>query len=50
MEELWDIICHDDTVLESPKWHENILAERREKMQAGKAKFIAIDDLKAASH
>jgi len=50
MEELWDIICHDAAVLEPPKWHENILAERREKMQSGKAKFIAIEDLKATSH
>jgi len=50
MEELWDVICHDDTVLEPPKWHKNILAERREKMQSGKAKFITIEEIKAASH
>ncbi|MBL4775709.1 MAG: addiction module protein [Mariprofundus sp.] len=50
MEELWDIICHDDTALEVPKWHKNILAERREMMRSGKAKFITIEDLKAASH
>jgi len=50
MEELWDIICHDDTALEPPKWHKNILAERRRKMQSGIAKFITIEELKSASH
>ena len=50
MEELWDIICHDDTALDPPKWHKNILVERREMMLSGKAKFITVEDLKAASH
>jgi len=50
MEELWDVICHDGDILAPPKWHKNILTERREKMQSGKAKFITIEDIKAASH
>jgi hypothetical protein len=50
MEELWDVMCHDDTALAPPEWHKNILAERREKMQSGKAKFITIEELKAAAH
>jgi len=50
MEELWDIMCHDDTALVPPEWHKSILAQRREKMQLGPAKFITIKELKAASH
>jgi len=46
----WDIMCHDDTALASSEWRKNILAERREKMQSGQAKFITIKDLKAALH
>ena len=50
MEELWDIICHENAALDMPKWHKGILAERREKILSGKAKFITIEELKATSH
>jgi len=50
MEELWDVMCHDDSALVPPEWHTNILSKRREKMESGKAKFITIEELKAAAH
>jgi len=50
MEELWDMMCHDDTVLVPPEWHKNILAGRKEKIQSGKATFISLKELKATAH
>ncbi len=47
MEELWDALCHDDQEIESPVWHEEILEERRKKLETSKAEFISIEDLKA---
>jgi len=49
MEELWDTICHDASPLEPPAWHENILDERRKKIQSGTAEFVTLEDLKARS-
>lgn len=31
MEELWDSLCQEKSDLESPKWHKDILEERRKK-------------------
>jgi len=50
MEELWDAMCHDDAALVPPEWHRNILADRKEKMQSGKATFISLKELKGAAH
>jgi len=50
MEELWDIMCHDDAALAPPEWHKNILAGRKEKIQSGKATFITLKELKSAAH
>jgi len=49
MENLWNIMYHDDNVLKPPKGRGNIFAERREKMQSDEVKFITIEDLKTAS-
>lgn len=47
MEEIWDSLCHDESEIESPAWHEEILEERRKKIESGTARFVSIDDLKA---
>jgi hypothetical protein len=35
LETIWDDLSRDETVFESPAWHENILNERREAFFAG---------------
>jgi putative addiction module component (TIGR02574 family) len=47
MEALWDSLTHDAVEIKSPKWHEEILLERKEKIDNGKANFISLDDLKS---
>ena len=46
MEELWDMVCHDDAALMPPEWHKSILADRKEKIKSGKATFISLRELK----
>jgi hypothetical protein len=35
LETIWDDLSRDETVFESPAWHENILNERREAFSDG---------------
>ena len=46
MEALWSSFIDEDTSVNSPNWHGDILAERKEKIEAGKASFISLDKLK----
>ncbi len=46
MEVLWDAICHDSTEPDSPEWHEDILSERRKKIESGEARFISLEETK----
>ncbi len=45
MEELWDVLCHQDEDIESPEWHSDILEERRKKIKSGEAEFLSLKDL-----
>jgi hypothetical protein len=47
MEAIWDSLLYDESNIESPEWHENVLAERKLKIENGEAEFISIDKLKA---
>jgi len=44
MEALWDAVCHDSEELPSPEWHRDILAESKERIESGEAKFVSIED------
>ena len=46
MEDLWDSLTHESTIVESPAWHEKVLSERKEKIDRGDAQFISLDELK----
>ena len=46
MEILWDALCHEETEIESPAWHEKILKERKDRLKSGKTKFITLELLK----
>ncbi len=48
MEALWDSLLDEKSEIESPKWHRNIIEERKRKIENGKAEFISLKELKAS--
>ncbi len=50
MEKLWDSLCHEESEIESPEWHKEILESRRKKIKEGKATFISLEDLKSGNY
>ncbi|MCG8334504.1 MAG: addiction module protein [Proteobacteria bacterium] len=48
MEALWDSLLNDDSDLQSPHWHQDILEGRKRQIESGKANFISIEKLKAS--
>ena len=46
MEILWDSLLHEETEIESPEWHRDVLNDRKKKIESGKVKFISLDELK----
>jgi putative addiction module component (TIGR02574 family) len=47
MEALWDSLMDEESEIESPQWHRDILEERKRKIENGKAEFISLEELKA---
>ena len=48
MEALWDSLLYEESELESPEWHREVLEDRKKKIETGKADFISIEKLKAS--
>ena len=48
MEALWDSMQYENDKIDTPKWHENILEERKRIITNGSAKFISLAELKAS--
>ena len=48
MEALWDSLIDEESEIESPEWHRDILEERKRKIEAGKAEFISLEKLRAS--
>lgn len=48
MEALWDLILYENQTIDTPKWHEDILTERKRIIANGSAKFISLAELKAS--
>tara|TARA_R110000823_G_C15685685_1_gene474760 strand:+ start:121 stop:327 length:207 start_codon:yes stop_codon:yes gene_type:complete len=48
MEAIWDSLLHEDTEVESPDWHNDVLKERRKAIDDGSAKLISLNELKAS--
>ena len=46
MEDIWDDLCHIDDAIPSPAWHGEVLRAREQRIQAGEAKFIDLDEAK----
>ncbi|CAN5821205.1 hypothetical protein BH11VER1_BH11VER1_35150 [soil metagenome] len=47
MEAIWDDLSREETVLEVPQWHKNILDEREQSIALGDARFIDWEDAKS---
>lgn|GEM_PF-137645 len=47
MEELWDSLIREPVLIKSPKWHEEILSARKERIESGNADFISLEELKS---
>ncbi|MDY6857542.1 MAG: addiction module protein [Thermodesulfobacteriota bacterium] len=48
MEALWDSLLYEESEIESPEWHRDILEERKRKIENGKAQFISLEKLKSS--
>jgi putative addiction module component (TIGR02574 family) len=48
MEAIWDSLLYEESEIESPEWHKNILEERKRKIEDGKAEFISLKALKTS--
>jgi len=48
MEALYDSLIYENGEIDTPKWHEKILEERKSIISKGKAKFISLSVLKAS--
>jgi hypothetical protein len=47
MEAIWDSLIHEATELESPDWHRDVLVERTNRLEQGKAEFFAVDEIRS---
>ena len=47
MEALWDSLIDEESEVESPEWHQDILEERKRKIESGEAEFISLKELRA---
>jgi len=48
MEAIWDSLLYEESEIESPEWHKNILEERKRKIEDGKAEFISLKALRTS--
>ncbi|MCF6346033.1 MAG: addiction module protein [Thiomicrorhabdus sp.] len=46
MEALWDSLSYESDEIQSPKWHETILSDRKASIENGSANFISLEALK----
>lgn len=46
METLWDSLISDDSSIMSPPWHQDILNERKKKIENKNTEFISLQKLK----
>ncbi|WP_295578189.1 addiction module protein [uncultured Lamprocystis sp.] len=46
LEAIWDSLMIADAKIESPDWHQDVLAERRARLRDPSAKFVSLADLK----
>ena len=47
MDQLWDSLDRYDDEIPSSNWHQDVLAERKERVQRGEAKFLTVVQLRS---
>ncbi len=48
MEALRDSLVDEESEIESPEWHREILEERKRKIESGEAEFISLEEPRAS--
>ena len=48
MEALWDSLIDEESEIESPEWHRDILEERKRKIEKGSEEFLSLEKLRAS--
>lgn len=48
IEALWDSLLEDESGIESPDWHQDVLEARRARIESGQAEFISLAKLRAS--
>ena len=48
MKALWDSLIDEESEIDSPEWHRNVLEERKRKIENGQAEFISLEKLRAS--
>ncbi len=46
MEDVWTSLCQNTGDVQSPEWHEEVLSERRRRIESGDAKVSPWDEAK----
>ena len=46
MEQIWESLSQKETNLESPDWHEDVLRDRKAKIDSGAGEFLTIEQLR----
>lgn len=47
LEQIWSSLKQEGDALVSPSWHEDVLTERRKKIESGEASYSTIDQLRS---
>ena len=47
MEQIWDALVREKGDMKSPKWHRNVLADRKARAERGEAKFLTLAQLRS---
>jgi len=48
IEALWDSLLDEESEIESPEWHRDVLEERKRRIENGQAEFISLAKLRAS--
>lgn len=46
MEQIWDSLCNEESELDSPAWHGEVLSERKKLMDSPDAKYLTVEQLR----
>ena len=47
MDQLWDSLTRDGDEIPLPDWYQDVLADRKARVQRGEAKFLTLDQVRS---